>query len=131
MADFLDLWSNGAKGVATTALGKALQARATQGVLYGMDGWTSEGSTVYICVFDSAAAVPSGNPPTTWPKHIIEIDKPGNGNFGLTEPPVAEYYANGIYIAVSTTALPNFTLTTNNNTHINCQTGPIFGSGEP
>ena len=130
MADFWDLWSNGSQGVTTSFLGNALQARTTPGLLYGLDGWTSESGVVYIYVFDSAAAVASANPPASDYKHVIQVSS-GGGNFGLTEPPVGEYFANGIYIAVSTTAPPNFTLSAGGVTKINCQTGPIFGSGQP
>ena len=132
MPDRDDLWSNGAAGIPTpTTLQNALQGRATPGVLYGIDGWTDEAATVYVCIFDSAAAVANGNPPVPWPKHIIEIDKPGNGNFGTAIPPTGEYYYNGIWVAVSTTKLPNFTLSTNSKTSFNIQTSPEFGGGNP
>lgn len=130
MAEFWDLWSNGAQGVITSFLGNDLLARATPGLLYGFDGWTGESGAIYIYVFDSATAVANGNPPLTDYKHVVGLSS-GGGNFGLTEPPVGEYFAKGIYIAVSTTAPPNFTLSTNGVTKINCQTGPIFGSGQP
>lgn len=129
MADFNDLWANGAKGVASAALENHHQARASAGVLYGLDGWCNEAGTAYVCVFDSASAVSSANPPATWPKHIIEV--PAGTNFGLTLPPVGEYYANGIYVGVSTTALPNYTESAASKTHVNVQSGPIFGSNEP
>lgn len=130
MADYWDLWSNGAQGTITSGLGNALQARTTAGLFYGMDGWSSEAGITYIFVFDSAAAVANGNPPATDYKHVVQVPA-GGGNFGLTEPPVGEYFAKGIYIAVSTTAPPNFTLSTNGVTKINCQNGPIFGSNQP
>lgn len=129
MADFDDLWAVGAKGIASVALGNALLARTSAGLLYGLDGYCGESGAVYIGVFDAAAVVANANPPLTWPKHIIYLS--AAGNFGLTLPPVGEYYAKGIWVAVSTTAFPNFTLSTNSVTHFNVQEGPIFGSGQP
>ena len=124
--DWQDLWSNGCLGTTTGALGKALLARTTAGQLLGLDGWSQESGTIYLFVFDSAAIVASANPPIPWPKHVIEVLTPAssNGNFGLTIPPSGEYYANGIYVAVSTTAPPNFTLTTSSLTHLNVQHAP-------
>ena len=130
-ANLQDIWTNGSAGTAVSALGFDQQCRTSAGVLYGIDGWTSEAANVYIEIFDSATAVSSANPPVPWPKHIIEVDLPGNGNFGLTLPPVAEYFKNGIYIAVSTTAPPNFTKSASNKTHFNCQQAGIFDTNNP
>ena len=129
MADRDDLWAVGAKGVASAALGASIQAIATPGVLYGIDGWTAETGPVYVGVFDSAAAVANANPPLVWPKHIIEVATAGN--FSLELPPTAENFKNGIWVAVSSTAFPNFTISTNADTHFNVRCGPLFGSGQP
>ena len=130
MPDFYDLWSNGGLGTASAALENSHLIRSSAGVLYGLDGWSSEAATCYVLVFDSAAAVANGNPPATWPKHIIQTNT-SVGSFGLSPTICGEYYKNGIWIAISTTAPPNFTISTSSLTHFNVLHGPIFGGGQP
>lgn len=121
--DFYDLWCAGCTQYKSAALENSKLVRSTPGILYGADGWTDEAGNVYICIFDASAAVASANPPLTWPSHIIEVDKPGNGNFGLTIPPTGENYKKGVYIGVSTTKLPNYTESASSKTHFNVQHG--------
>lgn len=124
MPNLFDLYAGGCTGTVPTGGGSTLPnslvARNTRAVFYGCDGWYSGARTVYICVFD-ATALP-GNATltlTNMPKHVVQVNGPNN--FGVTIPPTGELFLNGIVIAASTTALPVFTVDTNNAAWFNVQ----------
>src|ERR1700677_2541068 len=113
--DFGDLAAGGANSARVSALGNSLVCLAQSGVLYGCTGWYSGSALIYILTFANATLPANANPVVPWPKEIIQLQGPNT--FSLSIPPWGEFYPGGIVIAASSTAPPNFTLTTTSLVH--------------
>lgn len=128
MPDYADLFSNGAQKTVSTALASSLVIYNKPGVLYGITGWVSGSGTVYVLIFDSATVPANANPVVPWPTDVIQLTAPNT--FSISIPPSGRYYANGMSVAISTTAPPNFTIAGSVATFTGLY-GPIFAGGVP